>query len=165
MNWNKIGPLSLSYSSYGLELLNGDEGVLKCKVHSSFVTNSNVTILLESPYGRSQAEDEVYRIGASNKPYMYQSYAGTTVPGPTATFLLLQSYCYIPTTTVLLLHSYCYIPTATLLLLQSYSTSLHLSASSSCCVGREARICTTCSANLLKLQLGSMTAGREGCES
>ena len=65
------------FSSYGLELTNGDFGYVKCKitgVGAPFATNASV--LIDPPFGRTYVKPPARHLSADGELYMYQTYAG-----------------------------------------------------------------------------------------
>lgn len=61
---------------YGLALNdeNTDDGVLMCKTKGSSVGFHNASFIVESPYGRSMADANLYRVSYNDRIYLYQFY-------------------------------------------------------------------------------------------
>ncbi|KAL4228989.1 Fibrocystin-L [Mactra antiquata] len=61
---------------YGLYLLNEDtdDGVVTCKLKGTSVGFYNASIIVEAPYGRSLAADNVYRVSRNDDIFMFQVY-------------------------------------------------------------------------------------------
>ncbi|OPL21285.1 hypothetical protein AM593_01431, partial [Mytilus galloprovincialis] len=71
--------------SYGITLDNdglAQTGTLKCKMTGTFIGNSNASIIIDGPYGRTLPDLDLLRVSGNGDIYMIQTYAEVTGISP-----------------------------------------------------------------------------------
>ncbi|XP_052063080.1 fibrocystin-L-like [Mytilus californianus] len=70
---------------YGITLDDGGQaltGSLKCKMTGTFIGNSNASIIIDGPYGRTLPDLDLLRVSGNGEIYMIQTYAEVTGVSP-----------------------------------------------------------------------------------